>query len=428
MFLRHLPILSAVMAIGVVGLGYVGLPLVVAFAQAGEEVIAVDVDERKVESLTAGESYVEDIPSDVLQAVLPKVQASTHYAPLARTEAVIVCVPTPLTDNREPDLEPLRQSAAALAHVVQAGQLIVLESTTYPGTTRDLLVPVLELHSALKVGSDLNVAFSPERVDPGRTDYTLRNTPKVIGGITEACGDRAAELYGRICEHLVRVSTPEAAEMTKLLENIFRSVNIALVNEMSIVANRMGIDIWEVVEAASTKPYGFMRFEPGPGMGGHCLPVDPFYLTWRAREFQMSTEFIELAGKINQQMPYHCVQRIELALNDVSKPIKGSKIAVLGVAYKGGISDIRESPALRIVEVLLDRGADLVYHDPYVPELHKLGLTSAALDQAVAGADAVVLVTAHPGIDHLQIADQASLFVDLRGITRGLDGDNLVRL
>ena len=416
------------MAIGVVGLGYVGLPLVVAFAQAGEEVIAVDVDQRKVDSLTAGESYVEDIPSDVLQAVLPKVQASTHYAPLARTEAVIVCVPTPLTDNREPDLEPLRQSAAALAHVVQAGQLIVLESTTYPGTTRDLLVPALEQESSLKVGRDLNVAFSPERVDPGRTDYTLRNTPKVIGGITEACGDRAEELYGRVCEQIVRVSTPEAAEMTKLLENIFRSVNIALVNEMSIVANRMGIDIWEVVEAASTKPYGFMRFEPGPGMGGHCLPVDPFYLTWRAREFQMSTEFIELAGKINQQMPYHCVQRIELALNDVAKPIRGSKIAVLGVAYKGGISDIRESPALRILEVLLERGADLVYHDPYVPELPKLGLRSAALDQAVADADAVVLVTAHPGIDHLQIADEASLFVDLRGITRGLEGDNLVRL
>ena len=345
------------MAIGVVGLGYVGLPLVVAFAQAGEEVIAVDIDRRKVDALRAGESYVEDIPSEVLQAVLPRVRASTDYAPLGRTEAVIVCVPTPLTDNREPDLGPLRQSADALADVVQTGQLIVLESTTYPGTTRELLVPALEQHSTLKVGVDLNVAFSPERVDPGRTDYTLRNTPKVIGGITQACGDRAEELYGRVCEQIVRVSTPEAAEMTKLLENIFRSVNIALVNEMSMVANRMGIDIWEVVEAAGTKPYGFMRFEPGPGMGGHCLPVDPFYLTWRAREFQMSTEFIELAGKINQQMPHYCVERIELALNDVSKPIRGSKIAVLGVAYKGGISDIRESPALRIVEVLLARGA-----------------------------------------------------------------------
>jgi UDP-N-acetyl-D-glucosamine dehydrogenase len=417
------------MSIGVVGLGYVGLPLVVAFAEAGEDVIAVDVDQRKIDSLNAGESYVEDIPSDVLRAVLPKIEASTHYAPLARTEAVIICVPTPLTDNREPDLGPLEQSAEALAHVVQRGQLIVLESTTYPGTTRELLVPAIEKHSELTVGVDLNVAFSPERVDPGRTDYTLRNTPKVIGGITEACGDRAVELYERVCENIVRVSTPEAAEMTKLLENIFRSVNIALVNELSILADRMGIDIWEVVDAADTKPYGFMRFEPGPGMGGHCLPVDPFYLTWRARQFQMSTEFIELAGKINQQMPYHCVERIELALNEVAKPVKGSKIAILGVAYKGGIGDIRESPALRIIDVLAKRGADVVYHDEFVPNLRKQGLSNTELEDALDDADAVVLVTAHPGIDHLEIARQASLFVDLRGVTRGVpQSDGLVRL
>jgi UDP-N-acetyl-D-glucosamine dehydrogenase len=417
------------MAIGVVGLGYVGLPLVVAFAEAGEDVIAVDVDQRKIDALNAGESYVEDIPSEVLRAVLPKIEASTHYAPLARTEAVIICVPTPLTDNREPDLGPLEQSAEALAHVVQRGQLIVLESTTYPGTTRELLVPAIEKHSSLTVGVDLNVAFSPERVDPGRTDYTLRNTPKVIGGITEACGDRAVELYERVCENIVRVSTPEAAEMTKLLENIFRSVNIALVNELSILADRMGIDIWEVVDAADTKPYGFMRFEPGPGMGGHCLPVDPFYLTWRARQFQMSTEFIELAGKINQQMPYHCVERIELALNEVAKPVKGSKIAILGVAYKGGIGDIRESPALRIIDVLAKRGADVVYHDEFVPNLRKQGLSNTELDDALEDADAVVLVTAHPGIDHLEIAREASLFVDLRGVTRGVpQSDGLVRL
>ncbi|MGH2835854.1 MAG: nucleotide sugar dehydrogenase [Solirubrobacteraceae bacterium] len=416
------------MAIGVVGLGYVGLPLVVAFAEAGEEVIAVDVDQRKVDSICAGESYVEDIPSEQLRAVLPKIHASSHYSPLARTEAIIVCVPTPLTENREPDLGPLEASTEALAQVVQEGQLVVLESTTYPGTTRDLLVPMIERHSSLKVGENVNVAFSPERVDPGRTDFTLRNTPKVIGGITEVCTERAAELYGRVCENIQRVSTPEAAEMTKLLENIFRSVNIALVNEMAMVADSMGIDIWEVVDAASTKPYGFMRFEPGPGMGGHCLPVDPFYLTWRAREFQMSTEFIELAGKINQQMPHYCVERIELALNDVTKPIRGSKIAVLGVAYKGGIGDIRESPALRIIEVLKKRGANLFYHDTYVPELRNLGLRSADLAQALDGADAVVLVTAHPGIDHHQIARDAALFVDLRGITRGSSGENLVRL
>jgi UDP-N-acetyl-D-glucosamine dehydrogenase len=417
------------MAIGVVGLGYVGLPLVVAFAQAGEEVIAVDIDPRKVAAIRAGESYVEDIGSDVLSAVLASVKASTDYAPLAQTEAVIVCVPTPLTGNREPDLAPLEASAHALAKVVRPGQLVVLESTTYPGTTRELLVPALERGSGLKVGTDLNVAFSPERVDPGRVDFTLRNTPKVVGGLTEACADRAEELYGRVCERIVRVSTPEAAEMTKLLENIFRSVNIALVNELAMLSDRMGIDIWEVVEAASSKPYGFMKFEPGPGMGGHCLPVDPFYLTWRAREFQMSTEFIELAGKINQQMPYYCVERIELALNDAVKPIKGSKIVLLGVAYKGGIGDIRESPALRIIGVLQARGANVVYHDPYVPELTTLGLVNVELEAALKDADAVVLVTAHPGIDHLEIARAAALFVDLRGITRGqAASDNLVRL
>ncbi len=416
------------MSIGVVGLGYVGLPLVVAFAEAGEDVIAVDIDQRKVDSLRAGESYVEDIPSEKLRAVLPRVQATTEYAPLVDAEAIIICVPTPLNDNREPDLRPLEASAEAVARVVREGQLVVLESTTYPGTTRELLLPAIERQSSLTVGEDINLAFSPERVDPGRTDYTLRNTPKVIGGITDACTERAKELYKRVCETIVPVSTPEAAEMTKLLENIFRSVNIALVNELSILAERMGIDIWEVVDAASTKPYGFMRFEPGPGMGGHCLPVDPFYLAWRARQFQMSTEFIELAGKINQQMPYYCVERIELALNDVAKPIRGSKIVILGVAYKGGIGDIRESPALRIIEVLRKRGAELVYHDPFVPELRDFDLQNVELPEALDGADAVVLVTAHPGIDHDEIAREASLFVDLRGITRGVTSENLVRL
>jgi UDP-N-acetyl-D-glucosamine dehydrogenase len=341
---------------------------------------------------------------------------------------VVICVPTPLTPNREPDLGALISSAEALSQVLQRGQLVVLESTTYPGTTREQLVPILEHGSELRVGEDVNVAFSPERVDPGRTDYTLKNTPKVIGGVTEACTDRAATLYGLVCDNLVRVSTPEAAEMTKLLENIFRSVNIALVNELAILSERMGIDIWEVVDAASTKPYGFMRFEPGPGMGGHCLPVDPFYLTWRAREFHMSTEFIELAGKINQQMPYHCVERIEHALNQQAKPVKGSRITILGVSYKGGVGDMRESPALRIMEVLQSRGADIRYHDPYVPSLPELGLQSTPLEQATQDADANVLVTAHPGIDHVAIAQQGALFIDLRGVTRGQHAANLVRL
>jgi UDP-N-acetyl-D-glucosamine dehydrogenase len=416
------------LSVGVIGLGYVGLPLAVAFAQAGEQVVAVDVDPRKVAAIQAGESYVEDIPSEALQAVLPKIQATSHYQPLARTDAVLICVPTPLTPNREPDLSALISAARGLGQVLQRGQLVVLESTTYPGTTRERLLPLLEQESELRVGQDVNVAFSPERVDPGRTDYTLRNTPKVVGGITPACTDRAIELYGLICDQIVRVSTPEAAEMTKLLENIFRSVNIALVNELAILADRMGIDIWEVVDAAATKPYGFMRFEPGPGMGGHCLPVDPFYLTWRAREFDMSTEFIELAGKINQQMPYHCVERIELALNEVRKPVKGSRITILGVSYKGGTGDVRESPALRIMEMLNDRGAELSYHDPYVPSLPDLGLESMALEAAVADADAVVLVTAHPGVDYPELAARSTLFIDLRGITRGVKSENLIRL
>jgi UDP-N-acetyl-D-glucosamine dehydrogenase len=416
------------MSIGVIGLGYVGLPLAVAFANAGEDVVAVDIDPRKIAAIAAGESYIEDVSSEALRAVLDRIEATSHYQPLARADAILICVPTPLTANREPDLSALITAAETLGQVLQRGQLVVLESTTYPGTTREQLLPILEQQSDLRVGADVNVAFSPERVDPGRTDYTLRNTPKVIGGITERCTERAAELYGRICDNLIRVSTPEAAELTKLLENIFRSVNIALVNELAILAERMGIDIWEVVDAASTKPYGFMRFEPGPGMGGHCLPVDPFYLAWRAREFDMPTEFIELAGKINQQMPYHCVERIVQALNDVSKPVRGSQILILGASYKGGVGDIRESPALRIMEVLADRGAELRYHDPYVPALPELGLSSVPLDSAAAEADAVVLVTAHPGIDYAQLATRTALFVDLRGVTRGLQVENLVRL
>ncbi|MBV8734325.1 MAG: nucleotide sugar dehydrogenase [Solirubrobacterales bacterium] len=416
------------MSIGVIGLGYVGLPLAVAFAEADERVVAVDIDESKIAAIAAADSYIEDVSSERLRAVRELVSATTHYAPLARTDAVIICVPTPLTANREPDLSALLGAARELGRVLQSGQLVVLESTTYPGTTREQLLPLLERESGLRVGDGLNVAYSPERVDPGRTDFTLQNTPKVVGGITDECLARAAALYGRVCEQLVRVSSPEAAELTKLLENIFRSVNIALVNELAMLSERMGIDIWEVVDAASTKPYGFMRFEPGPGMGGHCLPVDPFYLSWRAREFHFPTEFIELAGKINQQMPSHCVQRIEQSLNEHAKAVNGSKIAILGVSYKAGIGDTRESPALRIIEELQARGGEMTYHDPYVPTLPELGLASAPLEEAVADADALVLVTAHPGIDHGALVRDAKLFVDLRGVTRRESVENLVRL
>ena len=354
------------MSVAVIGLGYVGLPLAVAFAEAGESVFAYDIDAEKVAAIGAGESYIEDVASDRLRAASRRIQASTELAGAAQADAILICVPTPLTANREPDLGPLLASGRALAGVVRAGQLVVLESTTYPGTTREQLVPLLQA-GGLRVGEDINVAFSPERVDPGRTDFTLRTTAKLVGGMTPACTERAAAVYGRICDHVVRVSTPEVAEMAKLLENIFRSVNIALVNELTMLADRMGIDIWEVIDAAATKPYGYMRFEPGPGMGGHCLPVDPFYLAWRAREFHMSTEFIELAGKINQQMPLYCVDRIDRALNNARKPVKGSRIALLGVSYKGGVGDTRESPALRIIELLAERGAELLYHDDYVP-------------------------------------------------------------
>jgi UDP-N-acetyl-D-glucosamine dehydrogenase len=405
------------MTVGIMGLGYVGLPLAVAFAEEGHQVVALDIDPRKIEAIAGGESYIEDIPSERLRAASERIEPTTRAAHLSRCDAVLVCVPTPLTPNREPDLGPLVAATRALADVLQPGQLVVLESTTYPGTTRERMAPMLE-ESGLVAGKDFNLAFSPERVDPGRTDYTLRTTPKVVGGLTEACGDRAEELYRHVCDHIVRVSTPEAAELTKLLENIFRSVNIALVNEMAMLTDRMGIDIWEVVDAASTKPYGFMRFEPGPGMGGHCLPVDPFYLSWRAREFDLTTEFIELAGKVNQQMPYHCVSKVERVLNDAGKAVNGSRIAVLGVSYKPGVGDVRESPALKIVALLTALGADLVYHDPHVPVLPDGGLRSASFDDAIEGADLALIVTAHPGVDHDAIAPRVPLVVDLRGVTR----------
>ena len=414
------PYTAASMTIGIIGMGYVGLPLAVAFAEEGHHVIALDTDVRKVEALRAGNSYVEDIPSERLAAVSDRIEPTTHQQPLARCDAALICVPTPLTANREPDLGPLISATTALSGVLQSGQLVVVESTTYPGTTRERVAPILE-ESGLVAGRDFHVAFSPERVDPGRTDFTLRTTPKVVGGLTEACGDRAVALYELVCDEIVRVSTPEAAELAKLLENIFRSVNIALVNEMAMLADRMGIDIWEVVDAAATKPYGFMRFDPGPGMGGHCLPVDPFYLSWRAREFDMTAEFIELAGKVNQNMPYHCVAKIERVLNDAAKPVRGSRVALFGVSYKAGVGDMRESPALKIIEVLTGLGADVVYHDPHVPELPELGLRSASFDETLDGADLSVIVTAHPGVDHGAVVERSPNVLDLRGVTRRHD-------
>jgi UDP-N-acetyl-D-glucosamine dehydrogenase len=407
------------MSIGIVGLGYVGLPLAVGFAEAGLDVIGVDVDQAKVTALREGQSHIEDIPTERLGAVLERCTFTTRFVELHEADAILVCVPTPLTRNREPDLGPLLNATRALAGAIAKGQLVVLESTTFPGTTREHLVPLLE-ESGLRAGEDFNLAFSPERVDPGRTDYTLRNTPKVVGGLTQACTDRAVELYRRVCDHVVPVSTPEVAELSKLLENIFRSVNIALVNEMAMLADRMGIDIWEVIDAAATKPFGFTRFDPGPGMGGHCLPVDPFYLTWKAREYDMSTEFIELAGKVNQAMPYFCLEKIERALNDEGKSVRGSRVLVVGIAYKGGTSDTRESPALKIVDLLVDRGAVVSYHDPFVPEIARHGLRSSTLDEVIDTCDLAVIVTAHAAVDHPSIARRAARTLDLRGVTRNL--------
>src|SRR4051812_415622 len=407
------------MRIGIVGLGYVGLPLAVAFAESGCDVVGIDVDSGKTAALRAGRSHIEDIPDDRLSAVLDRCEFTTRFVELHEAEAILVCVPTPLNRNREPDLGPLLAAAQSLAGVVARGQVVILESTTFPGTTREHMVPLLE-ESGLRAGEDFALAFSPERVDPGRTDFTLRTTPKVVGGLTSACTDAAVGVYGAVCDEIVRVSTPEVAELSKLLENIFRSVNIALMNEMAMLADRMGIDIWEVVDAAATKPYGFMRFEPGPGMGGHCLPVDPFYLTWKAREYDLATEFIELAGKVNQQTPYFCLEKAERALNDAGKPVRGARVLVVGVAYKPGVGDVRESPALKIIRLLRDRGADLAYHDPHVPELAELGLHSSPLPAAADGVDLAVIVTAHPSIDHRGITERAQLTLDLRGVTRGL--------
>lgn len=415
------------MKLGIVGLGYVGLPLALAFAEAGNEVVGLDTDPAKLADLKAGRSYIEDVDDAELAAQAARLHPTGEYADLESCEAVILCVPTPLSNSREPDLSYLRAAAAAVAEHLQPGQLIVLESTSYPGTTREELLPVLGEHGGA-VGVDFFLAFSPERIDPGRSDHTIRTTPKLVGGITPACTERARELYARICDTVEVLSSPETAELAKLLENIFRSVNIALVNEVAQLCDRLGIDVWEVVDAAATKPFGFMRFDPGPGMGGHCLPVDPFYLAFKAREHDFYPEFVELAGKVNQAQPEFCVQRVERALNNAGKPVKGSRVLILGASYKPGIGDTRESPALRIIALLRDLGAEISYHDPFVPELPEQDLRSVNLDEGLAAADLLAIVTAHPNVDHAAAIAAVPLAIDFRGVTRGLDADNLERL
>ena len=415
------------MKIGIIGLGYVGLPLAVAFAEAGNEVIGLDTDARKIEALNEGRSYIEDVPDAVLAPLAGRLTATASYADLEPCESIVICVPTPLTGSREPDLTYLLEAARSLAESLKPGQLVVLESTTYPGTTRERLQPLLE-ESGMAAGEDFHLAFSPERIDPGRTDYTIRTTPKLVGGVNEASAERARALYSLICDEVVVLSTPEAAELAKLLENIFRSVNIALVNEMAQLCDRLGIDVWEVIDAAATKPFGFMRFDPGPGMGGHCLPVDPFYLAFKAKEHDFYPEFIELAGKVNRAQPAYCVDRIARSLNEAGKAASGSKVLVLGVSYKAGVGDIRESPALRIIGLLRELGVEVSYHDPFVPELPEFELSSVDLAEALPDVDLAAIVTVHPEVDYEKVVSAAPLVVDFRGVTRGIIAENLVRL
>jgi UDP-N-acetyl-D-glucosamine dehydrogenase len=404
--------------VAIVGAGYVGLPLGRCFAEAGIPVVLVDIDAERVETINRGESHVEDVPSETLKALLEAetLSATTNYDAVRDVDAIVVALPTPLSANREPDLSIVLSAAREVGKRLRTGHLVSLESTTYPGTTREEVLPILAA-SGLEVGKDFHLAFSPERIDPGRKDWTVKTTPKVVGGVTPACTEKAVAFYERAIDTVVSVSSPEAAELTKLLENIFRSVNIALVNELAQLCDRMRVDVWEVVEAAATKPFGFMSFKPGPGLGGHCLPVDPFYLAWKAREFDFYTEFIELAGKVNENMPYFCLEKITRALNSDEKSVKGSHVHIVGVSYKADVGDLRESPALKLVELLRDEGAEVSYHDPHVSELPDHGLTSVDLDGPVSKADCVAIVTAHSGIDYAELAEKAQLVVDFRNAT-----------
>jgi UDP-N-acetyl-D-glucosamine dehydrogenase len=406
--------------VGIIGAGYVGLPLSTTFAEAGCRVLLVDVVKPIVDALNRGESHIEDVEGDRLKPLVEQdlIRATTDYGELKDVEAILIALPTPLSRQREPDLSIVESAARGIAKVLREGQVVVLESTTWPGTTREVLQPILEEGSGLKAGEGFHLAMSPERVDPGREDWTTKTTPKVLGGITPECTKHAADVYRRAIDTIVEVSTPEAAELTKLLENIFRSVNIALVNELAQLCDRMSIDVWEVVNAAATKPFGFMPFSPGPGLGGHCIPIDPFYLTWKAREFGFYTEFIELAGKVNEEMPYFCRSLVSQALNHSKEmAMKGARILVLGVAYKPDIADLRESPALKLISLLHNAGADVEYHDPHVASFTENGLQMDSVAFEPSAYDCVVIATEHHSIDYAQLVDDASLIVDLRNAT-----------
>jgi UDP-N-acetyl-D-glucosamine dehydrogenase len=420
--------------IGVVGLGYVGLPLVDVFGRAGFSVVGIDVDANKIEALRKGKSYIEDVPSARIAALVRKgaLHATTDFSIVETLDALSICVPTPLRKTGDPDLSFIVNVTEEIAKYLHPGMVIVLESTSYPGTTREIMLPKCEAHG-LKVGRDLFLAFSPERVDPGRTDWTTVNTPKVIGGITPACLEVALAYYGRAIDELVPVSSAEAAEMTKLLENTFRAVNIGLVNEIAIICDRLGLDVWEVIEAAATKPFGYMKFTPGPGLGGHCIPIDPLYLSWKLKAVNYNARFIELASEINTNMPRYVVGKVQDALNKQRKSINGSRILVLGVAYKPNVSDLRESPALDVIGLLRQKGAVVEYHDPYVPEIRheSIQLKSVPdLESAIGKADCVVITTNHDSYSWKKILAQSRLIVDTRNALGddGRDSEKVVRL
>lgn len=418
--------------VGVVGLGYVGLPLAVGFAQAGFRVIGVDVDPDKVIALNEGQSYVQDVSSDELAPLVSdgRLRATTNYAAVSQMDAISICVPTPLRKTRDPDISFIINAADEIAQYGAMGKLIVLESTTYPGTTEEIILPRL-IGNGDQVGRDFFLAFSPERIDPGRTDFTIYTTPKVIGGATPDCLEAALALYGTVVQKVVPVSSTAAAEMVKLLENTFRAVNVGLVNEVALMCDKLGLNVWEVVEAAATKPYGFMPFYPGPGLGGHCIPIDPLYLSWKLRTLNYTARFIELAAEVNSHMPDYVVSKVAEALNDDRKAVKGSRILVLGVAYKPNVSDVRESPAVDVILLLQAKGAQVSFHDPYVSDLSHAGVALSSIrltDEALQAADCVVIVTHHDAYDWAHIANQAGLIVDTRNATRGAGSARIVTL
>jgi UDP-N-acetyl-D-glucosamine dehydrogenase len=417
---------------GVIGLGYVGLPLGLEFARAGFRVTGIDLDQRKVDAITAGRSYIVDVSdAEIAEPVKSgKLRATNDFSTIRDLDTINICVPTPLRKTKDPDLTFIVSAVGEIRKYLRPGQLVILESTTYPGTTDEVVQPALE-SSGLQVGRDFALAFSPERIDPGNKQFQTRNIPKVVGGVTPSCTDAAAALYAQCMDTVVPVSSTRVAEMVKLLENTFRSVNIGLVNEIALMCNSLAIDVWEVIDAAKTKPFGFMAFYPGPGLGGHCIPIDPFYLSWKAKMHGFETRFIELAGHINESMPRFVVEKVTDALNRHSKSLRGSRIHILGVAYKAGVNDVRESPALNVMKILAEKGAVLSYTDPYIPTIRDEGLALDSLSMAngyLGNIDCTVILTNHPEFDYGNVVDASRLVVDTRNALQGFKGENIIRL